>query len=152
MSDGHVALPEAMRETLGLRAGSRLELTVHRVLPSREELEAELVRAVESPETSVDQLKALARELQSCAVPSPRLMQKLEAIARAVMPPSRQRRLTRLLRRNEDGTITQQERQLLEALVREGQIRNIPRANAALVLKWLGTDLFPNLGVSQAAG
>ncbi len=72
-------------------------------------LEAALLVAVRSHETSVERLESVVQELKSSAVPSPRLLQELEAIARAVMSKARQRRLPRLLHRNEDETITPKE-------------------------------------------
>jgi bifunctional DNA-binding transcriptional regulator/antitoxin component of YhaV-PrlF toxin-antitoxin module len=63
LSDGHIALPKKMREALGLRKGCRLELTIHRVLHAPEDVEAALLTAVRSPETSVEQLATLVQEL-----------------------------------------------------------------------------------------
>ena len=145
LSDGHIALPKKMREALGLRKGCRLELTIHRVLRAPEDVEAALIAAVRSPETSVEQLETLVHELTSCAAPSPRLLQDLEAIARAQMPKTKQRHLRRLLSKQAQGMITPQEKQTLEALVTEGQRWNLYQGAAALVLKWLGIDLFAHL-------
>jgi len=145
LSDGHIALPKKMREALGLRKGCRLELTVHRVWRAPEDVEAALLTAVRNPETSVAQLATLVQELTSGAAPSPRLLQDLEAIARARMPKTKQQHLHRLVSKQAQGMITPQEKQTLEALVTEGQRWNLYKGAAALVLQWLGTDLFPAL-------
>jgi bifunctional DNA-binding transcriptional regulator/antitoxin component of YhaV-PrlF toxin-antitoxin module len=145
LSDGHIALPKKMREALGLRKGCRLELTIHRVWRAPEDVEAALLTAVHNPDTSVEQLATLVQELTSCVAPSPHLLQDLEAIARAQMPKTKQQRLHRLLSKQAQGMITPQERKTLEDLVTEGQRWNLSKGAAALVLKWLGTDLFPDL-------
>ncbi len=145
LSDGHIALPKEMREELGLHKGCRLELTVHRVLPTHEKLEDALLSAVKNQETSIEELELLVRQLKSYGEPSSHLLQELEAIARAVMPKAKQRRVSRLLYKQSCGEITTKEKQELDALVQEGQIWNVYKGAAVWVLKQFGIDLFPEL-------
>jgi len=150
LSDGHLSLPKEVRETLGLRKGCRLEVRVRRVLPPPEELETEILSAVRSHETSLQRLESLVRQLISRAEPSGRFVRELEATARAIMPKSQQRRLRRLLDKQAHGLITSEEKRKLDALVEEGQIWNVYKANAALMLRRLGMDRFVKTGTRQA--
>jgi bifunctional DNA-binding transcriptional regulator/antitoxin component of YhaV-PrlF toxin-antitoxin module len=151
LSDGRLSLPSEVRASLGLRKGCRLELTVHRVLPTQDEVESALVAAVQDHQTTVKQLGALAERLKSCREPSSSLLRELEGLARSAMSEGKQRRLRELLAKQGAGGVSVRERQLVDKLVEEGQVQTVRKANAALVLKWLGVDLFPELSARRAS-
>jgi hypothetical protein len=68
----------------------------------------------------------------------------LTTMATEMMPQKQQRRLSHLLWKNQDGTITAKEEEL-DTLVAEGQQGTLRKAKALLVLKHLGIDMLPAL-------
>jgi hypothetical protein len=54
------------------------------------------------------------------------------------LAPARQRTLTRLLRKNQAGTLTKKERQQLNEVLEEGEDLTVKKAHAWLLLKWRG--------------
>jgi hypothetical protein len=66
---------------------------------------------------------------------------KLWAIARSVLPPARQRRLTQLLSKNQSGVLSARERRALEALHREVNLLTLRKAHAYALLKWRGRSV-----------
>ena len=72
-------------------------------------------------------------------------VEALTTIATEMMPQKQQRRLSHLLWKNQDGTITAQEEAELDTLVAEGQQGTLRKAKALLALKHLGIDMLPAL-------
>jgi hypothetical protein len=62
-----------------------------------------------------------------------------------MLPQKQQRRLTHLLWKNQDGTITAQEEQELDTLVTAGQHATLRKAKAIVALQRLGIDIIPAL-------
>lgn len=62
--------------------------------------------------------------------------EQLWSIARSTLPAVKQRQLTRLLHKNQEGTLTEQERDKLEALHREADWITLRKAHAYALLKW----------------
>jgi hypothetical protein len=63
-----------------------------------------------------------------------------------MMPQKQQRRVSHLLWKNQDGTITTQEEAELDTLIAEGQQATLRKAKALLALKHLGIDIVSALG------
>lgn len=62
--------------------------------------------------------------------------EELWNIARSTLQEAKQRQLTRLLRKNEAGTLSEGERHKLEALHREADWITLRKAHAYALLKW----------------
>jgi hypothetical protein len=71
-----------------------------------------------------------------------------------MMPHKQQRRLSHLLWKNQDGSITAKEEAELDTLIAEGQQGTLRKAKALLALKHLGIDMLPALEarVSSTSG
>jgi hypothetical protein len=59
-------------------------------------------------------------------------------VARCQLPPTHQRLYSRLLTKNNQGTLTVQEQEKLHALGEQARILTLKAAHAYLVLKWRG--------------
>jgi len=62
----------------------------------------------------------------------------LRQIAQSQLPPDRQRLYNRLLAKNSQGTITAQEKDILNALGEEARRLTLKKAHAYMLLKWRG--------------
>lgn len=98
-------------------------------------METVLVQAVQAGlPPSVEDLPAKHRqEFQTMARLSD---EELWSIARSMLPAVKQRQLTRLLHKNQEGTLTKQERDKLEALHWEADWITLRKAHAYALLKW----------------
>lgn len=67
----------------------------------------------------------------------------LRQIARSTLPPGQQRTLSRLLRKQQAGTLSEAEQKRLEALVQEADRLMLRKALAYALLKWRGHPLPP---------
>ncbi|GEM_PF-267024 len=63
---------------------------------------------------------------------------QLWRVARSALPESQQRKLSRLLRKNQAGTLTERERQTLDDLSSESERLMLRKARAYVLLKWRG--------------
>ena len=63
---------------------------------------------------------------------------RLSQVAKSALPEGRQRRYTRLLRKNQAGDLTQQEQEQLNRLGAEARRLTLRRAYAYALLKWRG--------------
>jgi len=63
---------------------------------------------------------------------------KLRRVAESRLAPAKQRKLSRLLDKNQAGTLTGKERRQLDDLAREGQRLTVIKAHAWVLLKWRG--------------
>lgn len=63
---------------------------------------------------------------------------KLWSVARSTLPETRQQRLSRLLQKNQAGTLTKREHRTLDALVSTSEILMLRKARAFVLLKWRG--------------
>ena len=68
----------------------------------------------------------------------------LRRIARSSLPPSKQRSLSRLLRKQQEGTLSEAEERRLQALVQEADRLMLRKALAYALLKWRGYPLPPS--------
>ena len=68
----------------------------------------------------------------------------LQRIASSSLPPSRQRSLSRLLHKQQEGTLTEAEERRLQALVEEAERLMLRKALAYALLKWRGHPLPPS--------
>lgn len=87
----------------------------------------------------------LIKELVGTKASLKEAVEALTFIATEMMPKKKQRRLSHLLWKNQDGTITAEEEKELDALVSLGQEGTIRKAKAILALKRLGIDIIPDL-------
>ena len=67
--------------------------------------------------------------------------ERLSQVARGILPPSQQRRLSALLRKNQAGKITARERAALDNLVSEAELLMLRKSRAYALLKWRGVVL-----------
>lgn len=63
---------------------------------------------------------------------------QLWKVARSTLPESQQRKLSRLLRKNQAGTLTERERQTIDDLISESERLMLRKARAYVLLKWRG--------------
>ena len=101
LSDGHLSVTAEVRRSLRLRPGERLRVTIARDL-------------VGLDLTQVESLKDLDREA-------------LERIAKFRFPQRLQRRMTLLLQKNQEGTLTPEERAELDQINHESLIQRAAR-------------------------
>ncbi|MBI1928256.1 hypothetical protein HYR99_28925 [Candidatus Poribacteria bacterium] len=64
--------------------------------------------------------------------------EELRCLAESHLEPAKQRKLSRLLDKNQTGTITKKEHQQLDELLQEGQRLMVIKAHAWVLLKWRG--------------
>lgn len=64
--------------------------------------------------------------------------EELWDVARAKLPPARQRVYTRLLNKNSEGTITEREREKMHAIGDEARRLTLRKARAYVLLRWRG--------------
>ena len=108
LSDGHLSVTAEVRRSLRLRPGERLRVTIARDL-------------VGLDLTQVESLKDLDREA-------------LERIAKFRFPQRLQRRMTLLLQKNQEGTLTPEERAELDQINHESLIQRARKAHAQYLL------------------
>jgi len=92
-----------------------------------------------------EETNSLIKELVGTKASLKETVESLTFIATEMMPTKEQRRLSHLLWKNQDGTITVEEEKELDALIDEGQEGTIRKAKAILALKHLGIDIIPDL-------
>jgi len=112
-----------------------------------DELEVAL-RKAESVETEVsipEAARSLIEELVGAPKSLKEAVEALTFIATEMAPPKKQQRMSHLLWKNQDGTITAEEEKELDALISEGQQQTIRKAKAILALKHLGIDIVADL-------
>jgi hypothetical protein len=59
-------------------------------------------------------------------------------VARSKLPPARQRQYSRLLAKNSQGTLTEQEQETLHTLGEQARLLTLKAAHAYMLLKWRG--------------
>jgi hypothetical protein len=64
--------------------------------------------------------------------------EELRRIAESHLESAKQRKLSRLLNKNQAGTLTKKECQQMDELLQEGQRLTVIKAHAWVLLKWLG--------------
>jgi hypothetical protein len=117
-------LPEEIYECLK-RAAEALQQPIETVL-------VQVVQAGLPP--SVDDVPPEYREeFQAMARLSD---QELWDVAQSTLPKAKQLQLSRLLRKNEAGTLSEKEHRKLEALHREADLITLRKAHAYALLKW----------------
>ena len=67
--------------------------------------------------------------------------EELRCIAESHLEPAKQRKLDRLLDKNQAGTITKKGLQQLDAVLQEGQRLTVIKAHAWVLLKWRGEPI-----------
>ncbi len=67
--------------------------------------------------------------------------ERLAQAARSMFPPSQQRRLSTLLRKNQAGKITAREQGTLDNLISEAELLMLRKSRAYALLKWRGLAL-----------
>jgi len=108
LSDGHLSLTAEVKRTLRLRPGERLRVT--------------LARDLVGPDLAqVESLEDLDREA-------------LERIAKFRFPPKLQRRMTLLLQKNQEGTLSPEERAELDQVNYQSLIQRARKAHAQYLL------------------
>lgn len=133
LADGHLNIPKTIVEKLGLQQGDEVIVTLQKATsrgpaaPLREETQTLIQELVGTPGSLEETVAALT------------------AVATEMMPHKQQRRLTHLLWKNQDGTITAKEEQELDTLVTEGQHATLRKAKAIVALQRLGIDIIPDL-------
>jgi bifunctional DNA-binding transcriptional regulator/antitoxin component of YhaV-PrlF toxin-antitoxin module len=133
LPDGHISIPLTVFEQMGLKHGDELEVAL---------------RKAESVETEVsipEEARSLIEELVGAPKSLKEAVEALTFIATEMAPPKKQQRMSHLLWKNQDGTITAEEEKELDALISEGQQQTIRKAKAILTLKHLGIDIVADL-------
>jgi hypothetical protein len=135
------------KETMGeAMAWAEVEALVRR-LPVREQwqlvghLTERLCR--ESIRDRADRLSVadIARRLEETPHLRARLVRMLRDIADYMLPEEKQERLSELFSKRDAGGLSAKEQAELEALVYEGQVTTVEKAEAMLLLKQLGEPL-----------
>lgn len=134
LTDGHLEIPPAIAERLGLKDGDEVVVALHKVTST-----APGIALPEEAQTLIQELIGEPKSLQET-------VEALTAIATEMMPQKQQRRVSHLLWKNQDGTITMQEEAELDTLLAEGQRATLRKAKALLALQHLGIDIVSALG------
>jgi hypothetical protein len=138
LPDGYLEIPKTIVEHLGLKNGDEVVVALHKVTAAGASLPAEA-------QTLIQELVGTPSSLKET-------VEALATIATEMLPQKQQRRLSRLLWKNQDGTITAKEEAELNTLVTEGQQATLCKAKALLALKHLGIDLMPALEARVKSG
>ena len=131
LPNGHLEIPKTVVESMDLKDGDEVVVALHKVTAAGGDVPAEV-------QTLMQELVGAPSSLQDT-------VEALTTIATEMMPQKQQRRLSHLLWKNQDGTITTQEEAELDTLVAEGQQGTLRKAKALLALKHLGIDMLPAL-------
>jgi len=131
LPDGHLEIPKTIVEHLGLKNGDEVVVALHKVTAAGVSVPAEA-------QTLMQELVGTPSSLQDT-------VEALTTIATEIMPHKQQRRLSHLLWKNQDGSLTAKEEAELDTLVAEGQQGTLRKAKALLALKYLGIDILPAL-------
>jgi len=131
LPNGHLEIPKTVVESMDLQDGDEVVVALHKVTATGVSIPAEM-------QTLVQELVGTPSNLRET-------VEALTTIATEMMPPKQQKRLSRLLWKNQDGTITTKEEAELDTLVTEGQQNTLRKAKALLALKHLGIDMLPTL-------
>jgi hypothetical protein len=131
LPNGHLEIPQTVVASMGLKDGDEVVVALHKVTAAGGAVPAEV-------QTLMQELVGTPSSLQET-------VEALTTMATEMMPQKQQRRLSHLLWKNQDGTITAQEEEELDTLVAEGQQGTLRKAKALLVLKHLGIDMLPAL-------
>jgi len=118
---------------MGLRHGDEVEVALRKAT------------SVETEVSIPEETRSLIEELAGTPGSLKETVETLTLIATEMMPKKKQQRLSHLLWKNQDGTITAEEGKELDALISEGQEGTIRKAKAILALKHLGIDIIPDL-------
>lgn len=131
LPNGHLEIPQTVVEAMGLQDGDEVVVALHKVTaagvsvpPEAQMLIQELVGTPGSLQETVEALTTIATEM---------------------MPHKQQRRVSHLLWKNQEGSITAKEEAELDTLIAEGQQGTLRKAKALLALKQLGIDMLPAL-------
>jgi hypothetical protein len=123
-----LTLPDSVYENYRQKAA-----TLHKPM---KELIQEVVCDGQPPPPSVDDapeyLRADLKALEKLS------NEELRRVAESHLEPAKQRKLSRLLDKNQAGTITEKERQQMDELLHEGQRLTVIKAHAWVLLKWRG--------------
>ena len=133
LPDGRLEIPQTIFEQMGLKHGDEVKVALQRAT------------SVETEVSIPEEVHSLIEELIGTPGNLQETVEALIPIATEMMPEKKQRRLSHLLWKNQDGTITTEQEKELDALVFEGQEGTIRRAKAILALKQLGIDIIPEL-------
>jgi hypothetical protein len=128
---GHLEIPPTVVASMGLKDGDEVVVALYKVTVAGGSVPAEV-------QTLMQELVGRPNNLQET-------VEALTTIATEMMPQKQQRRLSHLLWKNQDDTITAQEEAELDTLVAEGQQGTLRKAKALLALKHLGIDILPAL-------
>lgn len=131
LSDGYLSIPQTVFEKMGLKEGDKVEVALRKAA------------SVEAEVTIPEEARSLIEELVGTPKSLKEMVEALTIIATEMAPPKKQQRMSHLLWKNQDGTITADEEKELDALVSEGQQQTIRKAKAILALKHLGIDIVP---------
>src|SRR5215510_2321867 len=130
LPNGHLEIPQTVVESMDLKDGDEVVVALHKVTAG--------VSVPAEMQTLIQELVGTPSNLQET-------VEALTTIATEMMPQKQQRRLSCLLWKNQDGTITAKEEAELDTLVTEGQQGTLRKAKALLALKHLGIDMLPAL-------
>ena len=94
-------------------------------------------------ERLMDAVPPLADDLPSPLHEELKVLENLDdealwQVARNQLPPARQRRYSRLLAKNSQGTITAREKEVLHTLGEQARLLTLKTAHAYMLLKWRG--------------
>ena len=131
LPNGHLEIPQTVVESMGLKGGDEVVVALHKVTAAGVSVPAEA-------QTLMHELAGTPSSLQET-------VEAFTTIATEMMPHKQQRRLSHLLWKNQDGTITAKEEEELDTLVAAGQQATLRKAKALLALKHLGIDILPAL-------
>jgi hypothetical protein len=136
----HAKREREMAQTVTLELPQTIYLPARRMAEvTNRSLEDLLVRALEA---SLPPLDGLPSELVEDLVELESLDdESLRQVMVSKVPTAQQRELDRLLRKNQAGTLTEQERQKLDRLQREADRVMLRKARAAVLLRFRGHRL-----------
>src|SRR6266849_5217373 len=116
LPNGHLEIPQTVVEHMGLQDGDEVVVALQKVTAAGISVPAEA-------QTLIQELVGTPSSLKET-------VEALTTIATAMMPHKQQRRVSHLLWKNQDGTITRQEEAELDTLIAQGQQATLRKAKA----------------------
>jgi hypothetical protein len=105
--------------------------------PTEETLLEMLGQSAVSPES----IEQVCERLRQRGLVTPKLLKSLHTVAAAKAPRSEEQRISELLERNREDTLTEAEKEELHRIVQAGERMNLKKAGALVALNYLTGNL-----------
>jgi hypothetical protein len=103
--------------------------------------EETLLEMLGQPGVSPEEIEQVCERLRPQGLVTPKLLKALHTVAAAKAPRPEEQRVSELLEKNREDTITEGEKEELHRLVMAGERMNLKKAGALVALKYLTGNL-----------